>query len=196
MIDHFESQPRLESSEALAYFYCSRTSGDNRRQDPNLILRSICQQLSCPMRGLPLKPAAVRIHLRETSRGSKGASFGLKECQQLFTELVNDYARVTVLIDALDEIDSNLRFELFSFLVRVGRSTKTTLKIIVSSRNESDIYDYFGGGKNYYIDSSDNAKDIEQYVKHELSRRLLFGKASKDLIMKVEDLLNSKAQGV
>lgn len=148
------------------------------------------------MRGLPLKPAAVRIHLRETSLGSKCASFGLKECQQLFTELVNDYTNVTVLVDALDEIDSNSRFELFSFLVRVGRSTKTTLKIIVSSRNESDIYDYFGGGKNYYIESSDNAKDIEQYVKHELSRRLLFGKASKALIMKVENLLNSKAEGM
>ena len=148
------------------------------------------------MRGLPLKPAAVRIHLRETSLGSKGASFGLKECQQLFGDLVNDYTHVTVLIDALDEIDSNSRFELFEFLVRVGRSTKTTLKIMVSSRNESDIYDYLGDRDNYYIDGSDNAKDIEQYVKHELSRRLLFGKASKDLTMKVENLLNSKAQGM
>ncbi len=148
------------------------------------------------MRGLPLKPAAVRIHLRETSLGSRDASFGLKECQKLFTELVNGYTHVTVLIDALDEIDSNSRFEILSFLVRVVRSTKTTLKIIVSSRNESDIYDYLGGGKNYYIDSADNAKDIEQYVKHEISRRLLFGKASEDLILRVETLLNSKAQGM
>lgn len=148
------------------------------------------------MRGLPLKPAAVKIHLRETSLGSRRASFGLQECQQLFTELVNDYTHVTILIDALDEIDSNSRFELLLFLVRVARSTKITLKMIVSSRNESDIYHYLGNGNNFYIDSSDNAKDIGQYVKHELARRLLFGRASKDLLKRVESLLNSKAQGM
>ena len=196
LIDQLESQPRLESSEALAYFYCSRTSSDSRRQDPTEILRSICQQLSCPMRGLSLKPAALRIHVRETSLGSQRASFGLKECQQLFIDLVNDYSQVTVLIDALDEIDSNSRYHLLSFLEKVGRSVKTTLKMMISSRNESDIYDHFGSGKSFYIDSADNARDIAQYVKHKLSTRLLFGKANKDLISRVEDLLNSKAQGM
>ena len=103
---------------------------------------------------------------------------------------------MTIMIDALDEIDSRTRFELFAFLAKVSRSTKTTVKILVSSRNESDIYGYFGGGENLYIDSTDNAKDIQQYVQHELSTRLLFGKASKDLITKVEEVLNEKAQGM
>jgi len=56
-----------------------------------------------------------------------------------------------------------------------------TVEMLVSSRNDSDIYDHFGKGSNFYIDASDDVKDIQPYIKHKLQNLLLSRKAKRDI---------------
>jgi hypothetical protein len=70
------------------------------------------------------------------------------------------------------------------------------VKIFVSSRNDPDIFEAFGGSSNLYIDASDNAEDIERFVEQEVERRLLGGKAEDGLKIRVKEALCRKAQGM
>ena len=154
-------------------------------------------QLSCSIRGLPIKSTVVNIHKREKALGSQRASFSLKESQDLILDLVKeDYLQVTLLLDALDECESSSRSNLFAFLTKLVRTQKSTVKILISSRNEWDIFEHFGRSNNFYINATDNAGDIKRYIKKEIENRLLSGKAKKEIKSEVEDTLNTKAQGM
>ena len=161
-MNRLESEPRLSSSETFAYFYCSRTSGHSERGDPANILRTLLLQLSCPLRGLPIKSTIVNKYNSEKALGSRQASFSLKDCQDLIFELLKThYDRVTIVLDALDEIDSKKRGRLLSYLALLAQPQKTIVKILVSSRNESDLMDHLGRSENICINSTDNAADIK-----------------------------------
>lgn len=148
------------------------------------------------MRGLPLKSAMVNTYKREKSQGRQRAYLGLKECQNLIMDLLNEYTHVTILLDALDECENKSRLGLFAFLAKLRCYPKTTVKILISSRSEPDVYECFGGVNNFSINAADNADDIQRYVKHEIQNRLLFGKAKKILRDKVENTLNNKSHGM
>lgn len=82
-------------------------------------------------------------------------------------DLLNEYTHVTILLDALDECEIKSRPKLFAFLAKLRCYPKTTVKILISSRNEPDVYECFGGVNNFSINAVDNADDIRRYVKHE-----------------------------
>ena len=196
-MDRLENQPRLDSREALAYFYCSRTSGHSERGDPAKILSTILLQLSCPLRGLPLKPPIVNRYNSEKALGSRQASLGLKDCEDLLTELVEKYySHVTIVLDALDEVNSEKRWKLLKYLTFLSQPRKTIVKVFVSSRSESDIKDHFETLENVCINATDNAADIDLYVEREVEDRLLQGNATQDIKNKVKEVLNIKAQGM
>ncbi|KAL6716722.1 hypothetical protein ACLMJK_006290 [Lecanora helva] len=197
ILNRLENEPRLSSRQALAYFYCSRTSGHAERGDPIAILKTILLQLSCPMRGLPLKSSIVNKYNGEKALGSQQASFNLKECQDMIIELLQkSYDHVTIVIDALDEVDEQNRGRLFKFLELISQPGRTAVKILVSSRNEPDIADYLERLENIRIDAENNAADIKIYIEENIEERLLLGKATRDLREKVKATLNSKANGM
>lgn len=111
-------------------------------------------------------------------------------------DLLNEYTRVTILLDALDECEYQPRQSLFAFLTKLSCNPNTTVRILISSRSEPDVHEWFGGASNLFINATDNANDIQRYIQHELQARLLFGKAPKILREKVENSLNNKAHGM
>lgn len=197
VVNRLECEPRLSSREAFAYFYCSRTSGHNERGDPANILRTLLLQLSCPLRGLPIKAPIVNKYNSEKALGSRRAAFSMKESQELITELLEThYDHATIVLDALDEVDGKARGKLLSYLTLLVQPRKTLVKILVSSRNEPELFDHLGRSENICINSTDNAPDIRLYIEEEIEGRLLRGKARKDVKDKVKAALNAKAQGM
>lgn len=196
-MNRLESEPRFSSREAFAYFYCSRISGQVERGNPVDILKSLVLQLSCPLRGLPIKANIVSKYESEKARGSRQAVFSIKESQELIIELLTTYYdSTTIVIDALDEVDLRIRTKLLDCLTLLVQPRKTIVKIFVSSRNEPDIFIRLGKSENVLINSTDNAADIELYIEGEIEGRLLLGRATKDLKERVKATLNGRAQAM
>lgn len=190
-------RPHLDIQTGSAFFYCSRTSGQIERQEPKDILCSIVRQLSSPVPGLPLKPPVIAKHEQETLVAKPPAPLSLKESKKLIQRLIQDeYSSVTIVIDALDECNSKKRGDLFRFLGDLLKLPGTIVKIFVSSRNEPDIFEVFGDSDNLYIDASNNAEDIRNFVEQEVETRLLGGKAEDGLKELVKRKLCEKAQGM
>ncbi len=184
----------------LAYFYCSRISGYIERQETTEIVRSLIRQLSGSSLDPSLKSTIVTKYEAEKIRGSTAASFTLSEAGGLLTNLIqNHYSRVCIIVDGLDECDSKntkLRKDFFAFLLELAQSTRTTVKVMVSSRNEPDTFHVFGGSANHYIHAEDNASDISRCIDNALHNRLLSGRAPPALKRKVKKFLEEKAQGM
>ncbi|MCJ1381046.1 hypothetical protein MMC17_004155 [Xylographa soralifera] len=107
-----------------------------------------------------------------------------------------EYTKVTIIIDALDECQSQQREKLLRFLIKLIRESNAVLKILVSSRDGTEIADYFGTIGSLHIDASDNEADIREYVDVQIETRLLSGTANHELKAWVKTLLNAKAQGM
>lgn len=135
VIEEFLEKPCLDSEEALAYFYCSRTSSDTRQQDPTAILLLILRQLAAPLPGLPLKSPIISAYDKETIRGSQEAHLSIDEIIGLLTELIqNHYKHVTIVLDALDKCDVRGRLHLLDAFKKLIYNPKTAVKMLVSSR--------------------------------------------------------------
>lgn len=195
--DKLLNVPQRSTKEALAYFYCSRTVGDDQRQNPRDILNSIARQLAIPLHGGALKSPVVEKYDEEEKEGRLQAAMSIKDSKLLVRTLIeNEYSNVSIVIDALDEIDPNTRTDLFEYLNELVELTAGNVKVFVSSRNEPDIFESFETSSNLLIDATDNAEDIERFVKQEIPKRLLGGKANPDLRNRVQQILCDKAQGM
>ena len=197
MISRLAPESLLDECEVIAYFHCSRTSGHHEREDPECITRCLLQQLASPIRGLPIKPPIIKKYRQDKEMGSRAVGLTLDQIENLVLELIRDhYDHVTIVLDALDEIDIRRRARMFRFLKRLVQPQRTVVKLLVSSRNEPDILGYFGGVENLYIEAKDNADDIRRYVVQEINNHLLMGQARDALKAKVEDVLVQKANGM
>lgn len=197
VVNRLLQQSRLDSSEAMAYFYCSRTSGHTERQDPPKILRSLLRQLAASLPGLPLKPPVISLYKEEMAMGSQQAQPNIRESENLIRELLQQhYSHVTIVLDALDECDPKTRAEMFTVLARIAYTQGVAVKVLISSRNEPDIFEHFGASSNFYINTKNNSEDIRKLVNSEIDNRLLHGKASEAIRSVVKEELNLKAQGM
>jgi len=189
---------QLNGEEAVAFFYCSRTTGESERQEPKDILRCILKQLSSPLYGLPLKEPIVTKYERERQGNALDAGLSIKYSKDVLLQLIRqEYSRVTIVIDALDECNRNTRILLFHFLEEILRQEQgAVVKILISSRTEPDILDVFGCSSNLYINAEDNAEDIRRFVDEQIDKRLLGGKAEEELRKRAKDELCMKAQGM
>lgn len=197
VIENLLEKPWLDGDDVLAYFYCSRTTSDTRQQEPRAILLSILRQLAAPLPGLPLKSPIISLYNKETTRGSQEAYLSIDEIIALLMDLIeNHYQNVTLILDAIDECDANGRLQLLDAFTTLTYNPKAVVKTLISSRNDPDIETHFSRIPNLSITATDNADDIAKFVRKEIGQRLLHGKASKQIRERVEEDLNSKAQGV
>ncbi len=190
--------PRLDSNEAFAYFYCSRTSSNTVLRDPRAILHSIIRQLAAPFPGLPIQPPVISLYNKEKARGSETkAQLSDDEIQGLLTELIQHrYRKVTLIVDALDECDVKARALLLDVLSKLTYNPESVVKTLVSSRDDPDIADHFLKTPNLSITATENADDIMKFVSEKINQDLLSGTASVQLKERVAKDLKQKANGV
>jgi Cdc6-like AAA superfamily ATPase len=187
------------NAEAVAYFYCNRN--EPQRQNPEVILRTIIQQLSSY--GNSGLPKCVVSKYKE--RNKNGVALGpplFHDSLNLLIEILDIHSSTVIVIDALDEIDSKFRRQEFlQVLKHIISASQNLVKLFVASRDDTDISLALDNVPNLYINTEDNKDDIERFIKHEVARsiaqgKLLQGRVSDQLKEHIISTLIKKAGGM
>ncbi|KAK8088520.1 hypothetical protein PG997_003481 [Apiospora hydei] len=156
----------LKASEHIAFFYCMRNPSEPFRALCQPILASLVRQLASVDPSKPLLPPVVSQYqdALDDYIGFEDQSWAIDDCRRVLTELSNEYPAVTIVIDALDEVDGEDRQELMDALGELLQESTSLVKIFISSRDNTDIALSLEGSANVYIEADDNAIDIEAFM--------------------------------
>lgn len=135
-------------------------------------------------------------------RSADVEKLSVEECQELLIELIRGQPTILI-IDALDEVDPNLRYILLRTLRGIieGLDESSFFKLFVSSRDDQDIVLEFQACENIYINAADNQSDIDRFLDIQIqvaiaSKRILYGKVPDDLRVEISRELRKKARGM
>lgn len=164
-------------------------------------MRSLVKQLSCPQGGWQLRKEVVQVYGSRKQSGFASGSLVFTESLNLILSLVNTYSQTTIIVDALDECDPLNRDELLHSLGTIISNSSSLVKIFVSSRDDSDIVLRLEDIPNLSIRARDNEKDIQRFVRDEITRRierkeLLRGKVSEELKEKIINTVTEGSDGM
>lgn len=125
----------------------------------------------------------------------------VESCLKLLSNLLEHYEHVVIVLDALDECSKESRGLILSDLLSILKESKRPVKVFISSRYSLDVEVRLRNFPNVCIEAGDNAGDIENYVKSELTRRienmeLLQGHVSMELREHIEKVLLRGANGM
>ena len=184
-----------------AYFYCTRNVAEPKRADPEHILRCIAKQLSYCSTSQSLLLPACTIYNQRARFGDLASPLTLKECTNLIITLTEHRSSTTIIIDALDECNTDKVHKILDALNRIVRNSQGLVKVFVSSRDDQGLVCRLNGYYELKIKASHNQGDISTFVHHETIRlvetkRLLYGFVSLALKERIEQTLCELAQGM
>ena len=178
------------SSAPLAYFYCTRSSAEAERSNPDEIMRSILRQLTVSQGSSSTIHERVLQEFEHRRAEVIVDGFEIKrlqaaECVRLIldTTAVNP---ATIVIDAVDEVESSSRHVLLSALIQIVQESSSVVKVFVTSRDDSHIHALLSGAVALRITNQNTRRDMDDFV-HQVvssaiqSRRLLNGIVSDHL---------------
>jgi hypothetical protein len=190
----------IKQDANVIYFFCSRSLNGPDRQDPKSILRSLLHQLSSkPQNGIP-----KLLHDAYDTRYSTGiARDGLDfdECREMIRAILKDHPSTMIVIDALDECNEQRRSALLQSFRSFVDGSNTSVRVLISSRDDRDIVVRLKDLPNFTINESVTRTDIERFVEQEVkqsvqSKDLLYGEATSELESKIIAELVAKAGGM
>lgn len=188
----------------VAYFYCSRNTAEHERTDACEILRGIIKQLSVPeIDGPILQPTASRYgqKRKETLEdGLRPSALIVSECRELISELIA-VTPSTIIIDALDECDTSQRHIILSAILEITSAAQNVVKVLVTSRDETDIITRLTSCANISITANDNSQDIDAFVRNRVEdaisgKRMLYGNISPELKDFIVMTISNGAEGM
>jgi hypothetical protein len=201
---------KATESDPVFYFYCKRSTKDQKKTEPAEILRSIVRQLAC-LKPYPVIAESVRLKYKILENSHK--KLCLKDSAELIIQLIENLSTVTIVIDSLDQCDTDIHDEsLFLLLQKLknimenpsGKSSRR-VKILLSSREDKKIEDLLFKS----MDPKEPAKilvgesrsDMELFVRRAVEERisnlsLLSGKVKTALKESVIDALTEGAKGM
>lgn len=196
MIQYLLQQALTGCIPCPAYFYCSRNPAEASRANPEQIFRSLLRQLAEPHSG----DALPRCLADESASPSH---LSLNEIVDLIVKIAESRPVSHIVIDALDECDTDLLFEMIEGLEAVLNRTQSLIKIFVSSRNDVDLVRWLQAYPNKEILSSDNEIDVARFVDSEVDKRIdgptkrfRARKISIDLREHIKTTLKAEANGM
>lgn len=198
VIDRFAEDSTANGTctlNGLAYFYCNRR--EENRREPESILNTLIQQLAQTAGGI-LKPVAD-FYMSRKQKGQSVSRPSLQESLTLLIELVDIFPQTTILLDALDEVNNEIRLELLKSLKQVIDKSKSIVKIFGTLRNDPDILSQFNMFPRIVMDPNDNTCDINRFIKTKLEvaiadERLLSGHISEKLLLDIYNVLSSRSR--
>jgi len=183
----------------LAYFYCNRA--EESRRDPESILRTIVRQLAqTSANGELLSPVLDSYKGREKA-GQLTSRLTLAECRDLLVQLMAVYPQTTICIDALDEVDHQLRLELLEALRHVVERSNTQVRIFATARMDIDVLVPFEVFPSIELEPGDNVDDIKRFVEEKVQgaierKQLLDGNVPKALKDEISHVLCGRSKGM
>jgi len=186
------------AAEKLVYFYCNRA--EEARRDPEMIMSTLIHQLAQADDRTILKPV-VDIYEDRQQKGQTSARLTLKESQELLVKLTDIYPRTIICLDALDEVDHEIRIRLLKSLKHVIEKSKNLVKIFATSRNDMDIFLQFKEFPMIDLEPDDNISDINEFITWRMKnvirdRELLSGKVSDRLETEIRKALCERSKGM
>lgn len=153
-----------------------------------LLLKQLCRQHG----SIPIKLLEAKRQAREPAAVSD---------IEMFIRVTELYQRIFIVIDGLDECPEDKRLSILDFVSKASSRSKSNVKILVSSRRESDISNQFEHLKTPVVelDAKTIASDIHSFVKHEASRLRTESKLrveSDDLFEEIVRSLLKKSDGM
>lgn len=152
---------------ALAYFYCYY--GEETRKDPASILRTLVKQLCLVEPGELLPKPVLSVYKKREDNGHRSGALHPNESRDLIIELSTGFSQTTIIIDALDECNTETRGSLFLILKQIVTSTEH-VRIFLTSRNDEGIQRMLGNFPSHYLNVTDNSGDIKTYIRSEIER--------------------------
>ncbi|KAF8416385.1 hypothetical protein EV426DRAFT_541365 [Tirmania nivea] len=195
VIDSFLTTP-----EKLAYFYCNRA--EPSRRDPRKILCTFIQQLAQTNSGesAGLLTHVVDIYKKREEKGQTSAQLSLVEARDLLVQITDVYPQITICIDAMDEVDNDIRIHLLKCLNHVIQTSKNIVKIFVTTRMDVDILNQFENFPRIELQPDDNVSDINKFVLTKVQssikdRLLLHGDVSNEVKKEIYNILCQRCKG-
>ncbi|KAM0219151.1 hypothetical protein ACHAQD_006673 [Fusarium lateritium] len=185
-----------------AYFYCSRNPAEPERSDPARVLASIARQLSTTQRRGSILEPAIKEYQREEESDFMSGPLRPERSKTLILQLLEQYSSATIVMDALDECNSDTREILLETLKDLLKESPCLLKIFVTSRTDRDITYKLNNYPNVCLSSDRNTPDIDLFIKSETDRLIEKGHLLRDSNRKNElrdlivNTLTSRAQGM
>lgn len=201
LIEQHDEDPNCAAP--LAFFYCSRKGTDLRTTNPTEVLRAILRQLTGTRAQLPLRgSAANEFKSRKLEADSTGACIQLLDIHEAVNHIlaITSEDPVTIVLDALDELDSD-RGDLLNAFDEVVQSSSNLVKIFVSSRNDEDLTDRYQCCANIEMDENCNGNDINKFIHSSINKaitnkKMSQGKVSSKLKDDVFRTLINKSRGM
>lgn len=206
VIESFMRQYEQESVSPppLAYFYCSRKGTDPRSRNHMEILYSLLRQLTGRDVQLPLRGSVAREYERRKGlfdgAGAQIPRMNMEETVKHILEIAAEDP-ITIVVDALDEIDEAERGDLFRSLETIRQGSLNVAKIFVSSRNDGDIFETFEQNPGIAIEERMNGNDGSTFAALKVQeairkKRLLRGRVSPSLQDEIVATLIQGAHGM
>ncbi|CAD0017739.1 unnamed protein product [Aureobasidium pullulans] len=139
--------------------------------------------------------------LKAEEDGLEPSGLSISECVELILKITATTS-VTLVIDALDECCSRTRHELFSVLKRIVAESHNVAKILVSSRQDSDIDAHFDCQEQIRVTEDQTHGDLNRFIEAQVTaavqgRRILPGQEISPALHKsIVEGLKSKAHGI
>ena len=197
MIKRFEAG----QSALPVYFYCARSAAEPERSKPDAVLASILRQISCVQPDAPLFGPVIEKYKRQ-GEGFKSNGLDLDDSRDLIIRLSEDYNMTTIIVDALDECDPEMRQSLLDAFEHILKESVGLVKIFVSSRDDQDIVYTLRDYPNLDISSDKNTADINAYVKIETQKLVKKGQLlrnsrdKEEMTASIIDMVSSGADGM
>jgi hypothetical protein len=174
---------------AFAYYYCSgRITDINTARN---ILGSLLRQLARTGRGL-----AQFQYWQSTHTQSDLTCNCMRNLIQELIEM-NEKTLTTIIIDGLDEMDTDELHVLLKALLHLIHKTKTAVKIFLSSRDEQRIEIYLQCWSRIEVLSKFTAKDIKTYIHTVVDERLTYKEGvTDDLRSLIKSTMVARAHGM
>lgn len=185
------------TTNRLAYFYCNRA--EENRRNPESILNALVQQLARTRLGIV--KSVVDLYNERKEKGQRTSPLTLRETQNLFITLTDIYPQTTICLDALDEVDREIRIKLLKSLKSVIDNSKSVVKIFATSRNDPDILRQFKTFPRIEVQPDDSCEDIRKFISTRMEtviadESLLFGDVGDELKSQIHDSLSTRSRGM
>jgi Cdc6-like AAA superfamily ATPase len=150
---------------ALAYHYCNYANHDTLQ--PAAIIGALAQQL---LEKAPIPPDIEKI-LQGALNSNSPLTF--PEAEEILISAIGAFSRVFILLDGVDELDSNAQQNIVLNILALAKLQPTTTKVLVMCRQEEwRIRNTLSAFPNLVISSSLNSGDIAKYVEETIEEKI------------------------
>lgn len=121
------------------------------------------KQLSIRTGQSEIQDCLLQLYHKKKRDGFSSNKMTIEDCELLIPQLIMAYTSSMLVLDALDECDSQSRGELMHVLNRLVENSEH-LKVFISSRPDYDLKLQLKKEANVGIESTDNHDDIRKFV--------------------------------